>query len=88
LAKREIEEGRAVGIRGEKVSMSLQERQQFIVEGLPGISATLAQRLLAHFGSVKAIMEADVTQLCEVKGIGETIAKGIVETVSSGYLRK
>jgi Fanconi anemia group M protein len=88
LAKREIEEGRAVGIRGEKVSMSLQERQQFIVEGLPGISATLAQRLLAHFGSVKAIMKADVTQLCEVRGIGETIAKGIVETLNSGYLRK
>jgi ERCC4-related helicase/ERCC4-type nuclease len=88
MAKREIEEGRPVGIRGEKVSMSLAERQQFIVEGLPGISATLAQRLLSHFGSVKAIIEADVKQLCEVRGIGETIAKGIVETLNSGYLRK
>jgi len=86
LAKREIEEGRPVGIRGEKVSMSLQERQQFIVEGLPGVSATLAQRLLGHFGTVKAIMEADVKELCEVKGIGETIARGIVETLRSGYL--
>ncbi len=88
MAKREREEGKLVGIRGEKVSMSLQDRQQFIIEGLPGISATLAQRLLAHFGSVKAIMEADVEKLCEVRGVGDTIAKGIVEAVRSGYLRK
>ncbi|MEE9151741.1 MAG: ERCC4 domain-containing protein [Thermoplasmata archaeon] len=88
MAKREREEGRPVGIRGEKIGMSLQERQQFIIEGLPGISVTLAQRLLAHFGSVKAIMEADVERLCEVRGVGDTIAKGIVEAVRSGYLRK
>jgi Fanconi anemia group M protein len=88
MAKREMEEGRPVGIRGEKFSMSIQERQQFIVEGLPGVSATLAQRLLTHFGSVKSIMEADVDELCEVKGIGDTIAKGIVEAIRSGYLRK
>lgn len=88
MAKREREEGRLVGIRGEKLSMSLKDRQQFIIEGLPGISATLAQRLLAHFGSVKDIMEADVEKLCEVRGVGDTIAKGIVEAVRSGYLRK
>lgn len=88
MAKREKEEGRLVGIRGEKVSMSMQDRQQFIIEGLPGISATLAQRLLAHFGSVKAIIEADAEKLCEVRGVGDTIAKGIVEAVRSGYLRK
>jgi Fanconi anemia group M protein len=88
MARREIAEGRPVGIRGEKFTMSQREQQQFIIEGLPGVSATLAQRLLAHFGSVKAIMDADEKQLSEVKGIGETIAKGIVETVRGGYLKK
>jgi Fanconi anemia group M protein len=88
IAKREQGEGRPVGMRGEKGSMSLSERQQFIIEGLPGISATLAQRLLGHFGSVKAVLEADEIQLCEVRGIGKTIAKGIVETLQSGFLRK
>jgi Fanconi anemia group M protein len=88
MAKREMVEGRPVGIRGDKVSMSLSERQQFIIEGLPGVSATLAQRLLDHFGSVEAVMNANERQLCEVKGIGDTIAKGIVETIRSGYLRK
>jgi Fanconi anemia group M protein len=88
MVKREFDEGRPVGIRGEKVSMSLSERQQFIIEGLPGVSATLAQRLLAHFGSVESIMAADEKRLCEVKGIGDTIAKGIVDVIKSGYLKK
>ncbi len=88
MARREMAEGRPVGIRGEKVTMSKREQQQFIIEGLPGVSATLAQRLLAHFGSVKAVMDADEKQLSEVRGIGGTIAKGIVDTVRSGYLKK
>jgi Fanconi anemia group M protein len=88
MAKREGEEGRLVGIRGDKVSMSLKERQQFIIEGLPGVSATLAQRLLDHFGSVEAIISANEKELCEVKGIGDTIAKNIVDVVKSGYLKK
>jgi Fanconi anemia group M protein len=88
MAKREMEEGRLVGIRGDKVSMSLKERQQFIIEGLPGVSATLAQRLLDHFGSVEAIISANEKELCEVKGIGDTIAKNIVDVIRSGYLKK
>jgi Fanconi anemia group M protein len=88
MAKREIAEGRTVGLRGDKVSMSLKERQQFIIEGLPGVSATLAQRLLDHFGSVEAVMKASEKDLCEVKGIGDTIAKNIAEVIKSGYLKK
>jgi Fanconi anemia group M protein len=88
MAKREIAQGRTVGLRGDKVSMSLKERQQFIIEGLPGVSATLAQRLLDHFGSVEAVMKAKEKDLCEVKGIGDTIAKNIVEVIKSGYLKK
>lgn len=88
IAKREMEEGRLVGIRGDKVSMSLQERQQFIIEGLPGVSATLALRLLDHFGNVKAIIDADEEKLCQVRGVGDKIATGIIEAVRSGYLRK
>jgi Fanconi anemia group M protein len=88
IAKREQNEGRAVGIRGEKGSMSEQERQQFIIEGLPNISATLAQRLLAHFGSVSAIMQADMDELAEVKGIGEKTAEEIKSIIDKGYYTK
>lgn len=85
LVKREAAHGRKAGIRGEKGAMLVQERQQFILEGLPNVSGVMAQRLLSHFGSVRAVMEATVDELMEVKGVGKVIAKGIRETVDSKY---
>lgn len=52
-------------------------RQLFLVQGLPNVSATLAQRLLERFGSVKGIAEATPQQLMEVDGVGRVIAEGI-----------
>ncbi|MFO7677054.1 MAG: DEAD/DEAH box helicase [Thermoplasmatota archaeon] len=87
MAKREQkQEGKSVAIRGEKWSMSEQERQQFIIEGLPNISAVLAQRLLQHFGSIRAIANASVDELCEVKGIGKNIAEEIVKIFNMDYI--
>jgi ERCC4-related helicase/ERCC4-type nuclease len=88
LIKREAAEGRTPGIRGEKGTMLIQERQQFIIEGFPNISGIIAQRLLSHFGSVKAILEATDDELMEVKGVGKVIAKGIRETIEARYYSK
>ena len=52
-------------------------RQLFLVQGLPNVSATLAQRLLERFGSVKGIADASPEQLMEVEGVGRVIAQGI-----------
>ena len=65
--------------------MSLKERQQFIIEGLPHVSAVLAKRLLNHFGSVKAIMNASMQQLKKVEGIGEKKAKAIKEVIEKEW---
>jgi Fanconi anemia group M protein len=86
IVKRERDEGRIPAIRGDKGSMSLPERQQFIVEGLPHVSGTLSQRLLARLGSVRNILNADVEELCRVKGVGRKTAEEIVRTVQSEYL--
>ncbi len=89
LAKREQkEEKKEVAIRGEKISMSLNERQQFLVEGLPNISATLAKRLLLHFGNIRDIMNATENELQEVNGIGKNIASDIIKVLNSNYLDK
>ncbi|MCK4265877.1 MAG: DEAD/DEAH box helicase, partial [Thermoplasmata archaeon] len=88
IVKREVAEGRSPGIRGEKGTMLLQERQQFILEGLPNVSGVIAQRLLSHFGSVKAVMKASGKELQEVKGVGKKIAKGIRETLDAPYFSK
>jgi len=88
LVKREAAEGRKPGIRGEKGTMLVQERQQFIIEGLPNISGVIAQRLLAHFGSVRAVLEADEKELMKVQGVGKVIAKGIRDTLEAPYYSK
>jgi Fanconi anemia group M protein len=87
MAKREQKEGgKAVSVRGEKWSMSPSEQQQFIMEGLPNVSAVLAQRLLKHFGSVRAIANASEEELCNVHGIGKNIATEIVKAFNLEYM--
>ena len=42
----------------------------------------LAKRLLAHFGSVKGVLSADVDALRDVEGVGKEIATKIVAVIS------
>lgn len=89
MAQREQREGKkSVAVRGEKTAMSLKERQQFVVEGLPNVSAILAKRLLDHFGSVAAIVNASEEELQEVSGIGKNIAADILELLHAQHLEK
>ena len=86
IAKREQREGKkAVAVRGEKSQMSLRERQQFIVEGLPNVSVVIAKRLLARFGTIKDIANATGEELQEVKGIGKNIASDIIKLLNANY---
>ena len=52
-------------------------RQLYILQSFPGIGPDRAQRLLAHFGSVECIAQANATELCSVPGIGKRIAGGL-----------
>jgi ERCC4-related helicase/ERCC4-type nuclease len=89
IAKREQrEEKKPVIVRGEKTQMSLSERQQFIIEGLPNVSAVIAKRLLSFFGSIKDIANATEEELLQVKGIGKGIASDIIKTLNSNYFEK
>lgn len=63
--------------KGVQTTLDVQSRQMFLVQGLPNVSATLAQRLLERFGSVKGIADANVEELMKVDGIGRVIAEGI-----------
>jgi Fanconi anemia group M protein len=87
IAKREQREAKKpVAIRGEKTQMSLRERQQFLIEGLPNVSAVIARRLLDHFGSIRDIANASERELCEVDGVGKNIASEIIRVLNSNYL--
>jgi DNA excision repair protein ERCC-4 len=52
-------------------------RQLFILQGLPGVGPERARRLLARFGSVQAVITARTEELCEVSGIGASIAEKV-----------
>ncbi len=87
MAKREQEERKKeVRIRSEKKALTLAERQRLIVEGLPNVSATLAKRLLRHFGNVERVFTATEEELKEVGGIGEKKAREIRKVVTAPYV--
>jgi ERCC4-related helicase len=81
------EENRAIAIRGQKTSRTISEQQQFLIEGLPNISGVLAQRLLQHFGSIRSLANATEEDLCQVNGIGKTIALDILKILNAEYLK-
>jgi DNA excision repair protein ERCC-4 len=53
------------------------KRQLFILQGLPGVGSEKAERLLAMFGSVEAVISASSSELQTVDGIGKSIAEKI-----------
>ncbi|NJE04949.1 DEAD/DEAH box helicase [Thermococcus sp. M36] len=89
LAKREQEERKKeVRLRSEKKALTLAERQRLIVEGLPNVSATLAKRLLKHFGSVERVFTATEEELQEVEGIGPKKAREIRKVITAPYVEE
>jgi len=84
-AREQFRKKREPALRGDKPSMNLKERQQFIVEGLPNVSAVLAKRLLSHFGSIKNIFNASLEELQKVEGIGKKKAAAIVEVIEAEW---
>ena len=85
LMRRELGERGEVSLRKEKRAMSTEERQRYIIESLPNVSAKLSQRLLEHFGSVKDVINAEVGELIQVKGIGRKTAEEIYDIVNKKY---
>lgn len=57
------------------------KRQCYILQGLPHIGSQRAQCLLAHFGSVRAVLNASAKELQTVAGIGPKTAAMIEEIV-------
>ena len=89
MAQREQKEGdRAVAIRGEKTARTISEQQQFLVEGLPNMSAVLAQRLLQHFGASDPLPTQQKRNSVTINGIGKNIAADILKILNAEYLKE
>jgi ERCC4-type nuclease len=76
--------GYLVGLRANKPK-DLRLSAQFVVQGLPGVGPTSATALLNHFGTVEALMKADIAQLRKVSGIGAKTADQIRSVIEADY---
>ncbi|MFH1107085.1 MAG: ERCC4 domain-containing protein [Candidatus Micrarchaeota archaeon] len=72
-------------LRYEKPTLSLAERQQFIVESLPLIGPASARSLLRRLGSVQAVFSSDEDQLRAAEGVGKVRAKEIRRVIESKF---
>jgi Fanconi anemia group M protein len=85
LAKREDGERGGRKVHPHKSHRSLREEQEYIVSSFPEIGMRNARLLLAHFGSVQAIANADKPELLAIKGIGEKTAQKIFDLCRRPY---
>jgi Fanconi anemia group M protein len=86
LAGREQETSdREVSVHGEKSAKTLAEQQEYVVSSIADIGPVTATALLAHFGTVEAVMTAREEDLLDVEGVGEVTAERIREVVGSEY---
>ncbi len=85
LWKRQDKAAAEYGLRHKPKEMTTDQRQRFLVEGLPSVGETLARNLLDHFGSVRAVYDASEEELRKVAKIGDVKAAEIVRIVTVKY---
>lgn len=69
-------------IRMKLFERSQTKRQLYILQGFPGAGPFRAKCLLAYFGSIKKVMNADLGELIKVTGIGREIALSILKILA------
>ena len=86
IARREQEtDDRSVSVHGEKGGKTLAEQQEYVVGAVAEVGPVTARALLAHFGSVEAVMGATEEDLLAVDGVGEVTADRIRTVTASPY---
>jgi len=68
-------------LRGSCRPKRLRNRQLFILQGLPGVGARVALKLLLHFKSVAGVFSAGIEELMKVDGVGNVRARQIREVL-------
>jgi Fanconi anemia group M protein len=68
------------------MAMTMPQRQIYVVSAIgEGVGVVVAEDLLKHFRSVRAVMNASIEELMEVKGVGQKIAEKVREIVGGEY---
>ncbi len=86
MAKHEQEgEQKDFGVRTEKKPLTTKEQQEFVIESLPGVGATLAKSLLKEFKTIKSIVNATEEDLQKIDKLGKKKATEIQRIVEEKY---
>ncbi len=86
IAKREqLSSEKEIKLRVGRKGLTVQEQQQYIMEGFPLVGPGLAKALLKKFGSIRPIVNATVKELQEVEKMGPKKAKKILEILNAYY---
>jgi len=80
-------ERRQYPLRFEKKPKEMADVARFVLEGVPGVSAVLAKRLLAELGSLRAVANASMEELMAVEGVGREKARKIWEVFNYSSTR-
>ncbi|MDQ1281223.1 MAG: excision repair protein [Thermoproteota archaeon] len=84
LAKRKIRsEPEKPLIYNKTRTRSNEDLKLAILSSFPGIGPKLAQNMLSHFGSLREVFSASVSELVLVKGVGRVKAHQIVQLLES-----
>ena len=86
LAQREGGERRERKAHPKKSYRSSREEQEYVLAAFPNVGLKSARLLLEHFGSLKAVIEAEPEDLMAVDGIGEKTARAIWDLACRPYL--
>jgi Fanconi anemia group M protein len=86
IARREqMEIKKEVRVREGKKPSSMDEIQRYIVSGIPGVDAIIADRLLKELGTVEKVFTSNEDELKKVKSIGDKLARRIRELSKVKY---
>lgn len=85
LYRRQEGRGADYGLRHKPKLMSLQQKQEFVVQGLPSVGHILSKSMLERFGTVRSVMAAKEADLVKVPKIGDVKARQIVDVLDAPY---
>jgi len=86
LARREEGERGERKVHPHKSHHSVREEQEYIISAFPEIGMKNARLLLAHFGSIQAVVNASLDELIAVKGIGGKTGQKVFDLCRREYL--
>ena len=85
IAKR-LEKPRSLAsLLKKRKSQTVKQRQEFLIETLPGIGPQTSKNLLKNFGTIKSLVNANEEELMQVKKIGKTKARQIKKVLEEKY---